>query len=195
MLSLDHVACPNMNHHTSSRQRKKGSSNDKMKKQQRGRNCSTRSHIPVCLPFNLILLIGMGLVILSTIRSPRCLLDLVITNTEGLAVLPEVQIGILQVQTRVGHITKIVGPKLEPTVVGHIQHKGGVDHHMLGAAVCLLRVKEELLVVMELALQITPKVVSLAALLVVELRTLWAVIEINNMVGSNDKLRTNTLIE
>lgn len=190
MLSLDHVACPSMNHHTSSRQRKKGSSNDKMKKQQRGRNCSTLSSIPVCLPFNivgkLILLIGMGLLIPSAIRSLRCLPDLVITNMEeGLAVLPEVQIGTLQVQTRVGGIAKIVGPKSEPTVVGHTHRKGGWDHHMLGV-VCLLQVKEEVLVVMELALQITPKVVSLEAPLVVELQTLWAVIEINSMVGSND---------
>jgi hypothetical protein len=89
------------------------------------------------------------------------------------------------VQTRVGGITKIVGPKSEPTVVGHIHRKGGEDHHMLGV-VCLLQVKEELLVVMELALQVTPKVVSLAAPPVVELQTLWAVIEINSMVGSND---------
>jgi len=37
-----------------------------------------------------------------------------------------------------------------------------------------------------LALQVTPKVVSLAAPPVVELQTLWAVIEINSMVGSND---------
>ena len=183
-LSLDHVACPSMNHHMSSRQRKNGSSSDNMKKQQRNRNCSTN---PACLPFNipvkLIQLIGMALIIPSIVHSLRCLLDLVITNMEGLVVL-EVQIGTLLVETRVGRITKIVGPKWEATVAGHIHHKAG-DHHMLGV-VCLLLVKEELLVVMELPLQIIPKVVNLEVQLGVEVQTRWVVIVVNSMVGSNN---------
>ncbi|XP_028112811.1 uncharacterized protein LOC114310896 isoform X3 [Camellia sinensis] len=39
--------CLNMNHHTSSRQRKKGSSSDKMKRWQRDRNCSTHNNMLV----------------------------------------------------------------------------------------------------------------------------------------------------
>jgi len=183
-------ACPSMNHHMSSRQRKKGSSSDKMKKLQRDRNCSTLSSIPACLPFNilagkLIRLIGMGLIIPLIIHSLQCLLDLVITNMEGHAVLLEVQIGTLLVETRVGGITKIVGLKLEATVVGHIHRKAG-DLHMRGVE-CQLLVKEELLVVMELALQIIPKVVNLEVQLVVEVQTRWVVTVINSMVvGSNN---------
>lgn len=161
-----------------------------MKKQQRDKNCSILSSILVCLPFNILgkltLLIGMGLIIPSTMHSLQCLLGLVITNMEGLVVLLEVQIGILQVQTRVEEgITKLAGPKLEATVVGHILHKDG-DHRMVGVA-CLLPVKGEPLVVMELVLQITPKVVNLEVQLVVEVQTHWVVTETSNMVGSNDR--------
>lgn len=161
-----------------------------MKKPQRDRNCSTLSSIPAYLPFNilvgkLIRLIGMGLIIPSIIHSLQCLLDLVITNMEGHAVLLEVQIGTLLVETRVGGITKIVGLKSEATVVGHIHCKAG-DLHMLGVE-CQLLVKEELLVVMELALQIIPKVVNLEVQLVVEVQTRWVVTVINSMVvGSNN---------
>ncbi|KAG6657576.1 hypothetical protein CIPAW_04G100100 [Carya illinoinensis] len=182
-------ACPSMNHHMSFRRRKKGSSNVKMKRQRSDRSCSTLSSMPVCLPFNsilgkLILLIGMGLIIPSTMHSLPCLLGLVITNMEGPVALLEVQIGTLQVQIRVEGITKTVGPKLEATVVGHI-HRKDEDHLMVGVA-CLPPVKEELRAVMELARQIIPKLVNLEVQLVVEVQTRWVAIEINSMVGSNN---------
>ncbi|KAK9994046.1 hypothetical protein SO802_023749, partial [Lithocarpus litseifolius] len=52
---------------------------------------------------------------------------------------------------------------------------------------CQLLVKEELLLVMGLALQIIPKVVNLEVQLVVEVQTRWVVTVINSMVvGSNN---------
>lgn len=44
--------CQNMNHHTSSRQRRRDSNNDKMKKLQNGRSCSIHSSMLGCLQSN-----------------------------------------------------------------------------------------------------------------------------------------------
>ena len=175
-----------MNHHMTSRQRKRGSSSEKMKNRQRDRNYSTHSSMLACLQFNivgeLILNIGMGLIIPQTIPSLQCLLDLVTISMEGLMVFLEVQTGTLQAETLMGAITQIMGVKLEGTTAHHIHHKDVANH--MGVA-CLLLVPEEPPVAMGLALQITPKAVNMEVLLLVELPIQWVLIEINSMVGNN----------
>ena len=175
-----------MNHHTTSRPRKRGSSSEKMKNRQRNRNYSIHSSTPACLQFNmvgeLILNIGMALIIPQTIPNLQCQQDLVTISMEGLMVVfPEVQTGTtLQVETLVGAITK-----LEVTAAHHIHHKDVANHMGVVCLPVLLLVIEEPPLATVLALQITPKVVNMEALMLVELPIQWVLIEINSMVGSN----------
>ena len=102
---------------------------------------------------------------------------------ERLEVLQEGPTGTLQVAILALAIILIVGVKVEVTTADRIHHRG--EHRHILEAVCLRVGLEEPLVVMELPLPIIPKVVNLQVLVLVEVRTQWAVIEVSSMVGSS----------
>ena len=102
---------------------------------------------------------------------------------ESLEGLLEGPTGTLQVVTLAVAIILIVVVKVEVTPVDHIHHRG--EHRHILGVVCLQVGLEEPLLVMELPLPTTPKVVNMQVLVPVEVRTQWAVIEVSSMVGSS----------
>lgn len=156
-----------MNHHTSSRLRKNGNSSDRMKKWPKDRSCSTHSNIHASLLSN-----SLGKVIPSTgvdliIKPSLQYLLLVIINMESLVAL-EAKIGILQVETLVGGIIKIVGHKAEVIVVGHI-HLRDEPHLILVVGWLPVFLGDQ--VVAMVFLLITPKVVNMEVLVQGEVQT------------------------
>lgn len=87
-------------------------------------------------------------------------------------------------EIRAEDLTQIGGLKLEVTLAVSIHHKGGALHTL--ELVCLFQVPEEPLLVTVLALQITPKVISMEVQQQVEVQTLQVAIGISSMaVGSS----------
>lgn len=131
-----------------------------MKNWPKDRSCSTHSNIHASLLSN-----SLGKVIPSTgvdliIKPSLQYLLLVIINMESLVAL-EAKIGILQVETLVGGIIKIVGHKAEVIVVGHI-HLRDEPHLILVVGWLPVFLGDQ--VVAMVFLLVTPKVVNMEVL-------------------------------
>lgn len=166
-----------MRHRMSSRQRKRGKSSVKERKQQKDRKCIIHSSSTLaCLHYNTVanlMLLHIGLPILLTTHHPKYLLDLA-TTSMGSRVVHLVQIGTLLAETRAGVIIRAV----EVTAADHITNKDG---ELLMWAVVL----EGLVVVVRTGLDhlTTHKVVSMVAQ--EEVRTQWVVVETSNTDGNS----------
>lgn len=158
-------ACPNMNHHMSSKQRKSASNSDNTRKMQSGRNCSIHNLTPAFRLFSSLgkhtHKCGPDLTRPCMVLSPQLL--------QGLATimgsLVDLQVGLVdmpQMETVGDTIIQIVVKVVveEVIVVGRIRHKDGPLR--MAQVVCLALVPGVVgVMVMELGLQITLKVVHM----------------------------------